>query len=139
VFELVDGFNTELVRVVVVVAVSVVVTVVAVVVEVVSVMTVVVVGVDVMPVVTMVVVVMRMRGISIEGLGGDLSDGNMGLSRVVVVVHMTRDVVIPLRNRVITVRINLGLSGDGLGQGGGETEEGNGDDGGLHYGCSKGF
>jgi hypothetical protein len=144
VLELLDSLGTEGLVVVVVVAVmtvvvavvSVVMTVVSVVVKVMAVVLVVVVGMRML-----VVVGMDMDGsVSVDLLSGDRGNGDV--SRVLLVVmnvNMTRSVVgIPLRN-IVTVRIRLGVSGDGLGQGGGETEKGNGDEGGLHIGCSKGL
>jgi hypothetical protein len=141
VLELLDSLSAEGVVVVVVAVMTVVVAVVSVVMKVVSVV------VTVMAVVLVVVVGMRMLvvvGMDMDGsVGVDLLSGDRGkgdVSRVLVVVmNMTRGVVrIPLGN-IVTVRINLGVSGDGLGQGGGETEKGNGDEGGLHIGCSKGL
>jgi hypothetical protein len=144
VLELLDSLGTEGLVVVVVVAVmtvvvavvSVVMTVVSVVVKVMAVVLVVVVGMRML-----VVVGMDMDGsVSVDLLSGDRGNGDV--SRVLLVVmnvNMTRSVVgIPLGN-IVTVRIRLGVSGDGLGQGGGETEKGNGDEGGLHIGCSKGL
>jgi len=129
VLKLLDSLSTNGVVVVVVVAMmTVVVAVVSVVVTVVAMVVLVVVGMD-------------MDGsVAVDLLSGDRGNGDV--SRVLVVVmnvNMTRGVVrIPLGN-IVTVRINLGVSGDGLGQGGGETEKGNGDESGLHIRCSKGL
>jgi hypothetical protein len=144
VLKLLDSLSTNgVVVVVMVVAVmTVVVAVVSVVVAVVSVvMKVVSVVVTVVAMVVLVVVGMDMDGsVAVDLLSGDRGNGDV--SRVLVVVmnvNMTRGVVrIPLGN-IVTVRISFGVSGDGLGQGGGETEKGNGDKSGLHIRCSKGL
>jgi hypothetical protein len=133
VLELLDSLSAKrlvvAVMTVVVAVVSVVVTVVPVVVTVMTVVLVVVVGMRML-----VVVGMDMDGsVRVDLLSGDRGDGDVGRVLLVVVNNnVTRGVVtIPLGN-IVTVRINPGVSGDGLGQGGGETEKGNGDDGGLH-------
>jgi len=138
-FELVDGFRTEFIRVVVVVAVVSVVVVVAVmtVMTMVVVVTVVMMGVDMMMFVMAMVVGMNMMHwniVAVDLLSGDLRNGNV--SGMFVVMNMTRDIVaIESREGIIAVGLNLEmvLSGDSLGQSGGETKKGNGDDGSLHF------
>jgi hypothetical protein len=119
VLKLFDSLSTEGVVVVVVAVMTMVVAVVSVVMTVVSVV------VTVMAVVLEVVVSMRMLvvvGMDMNGsvrvdlLSGDRGNGDV--SRVLIVVmsvNMTRGVVrIPLGN-IVTVRIDLGVSRDGLG------------------------
>jgi len=136
VLELLDSLSAKRIVVAVMTVVVAVVSVVVVTVVPVVVMTVMaVVLVEVVVGMRMLVVVgMNMDGsVSVDLLSGDRGNGDV--SRVLLVVmnmNMARGVVrIPLGN-IVTVRIDLGVGRDGLGQGGSKTEKGNGDEGGLH-------